>query len=117
MKYRKLDSNGDYSFGNGNQDFLKDTPDTVAQAVLTRLRLWLGEWFLDTSEGTAYQEGVLGKNDEATANAVMRERILGTQGVLSITAFSSSLNRDLRTYAVSATIDTIYGPAVINEIL
>lgn len=117
MKYRKLDANGDASFGNGNLDFHKDTPETVAQAVLTRLRLWSGEWFLDTTEGTPYQAGVLGKNSQATADGVMRERILETQGVLGITQFSSTLNRDLRQYSVSATIDTIYGPAQINEIL
>jgi len=117
MKYRKLDANEDYSFGNGNLDFHKDTPETVAQAVLTRLRLWSGEWFLDTTEGTPYQAGVFGKNDQATADGVMRERILGTQGVVGIVAFSSSLNRDLRLYSVSATIDTIYGQVQINEIL
>lgn len=117
MKYRKLDENGDSKFGNGNLDFLKDSPETVGQAVLTRLRLWSGEWFLNTDDGTAYQAGVLGKNDQATADSVMRERILETQGVSGITAFSSSVNRDLRTYSVSATIDTIYGQTQINEIL
>lgn len=117
MKYRKLDANGDHTFGNGNADFWKDTPEAVGQAVLTRLRLWLGEWFLDFTEGTPYQQGVLGKNNQTNADAVMRARILETQGVTAITAFSSTLNRDLRTYAVSATIDTVYGPVQINEVL
>jgi len=117
MKYRALDANGDYQFGNGNLDFLQNTPETVAQAALTRLRLWLAEWFLDTTEGTAYQQGVLGKNSQANADAVMRERILGTQGVVELTTFSSSVDPDLRTYSVSATIETIYGPAQINEVL
>lgn len=117
MKYRALSTDGDSKFGNGSLDFLKDTPETVAQAALTRLRLWSGEWFLDTTTGTPYQAGVLGKKDEATANLTMRERILETQGVVGIGAFSSSLNRDLRTYSISATIDTIYGQATLNEIL
>lgn len=117
MKYRRLDSAGDYSFGSGSKDFMQNTPETVAQAVLTRLRLWVGEWFLDETEGTAYQQGILGKHDQDAADAVMRERILGTEGVLSLLDFSSTLDRDNRTYSVSATIDTIYGPATINEIL
>jgi len=117
MKYRALDSDGDFKFGNGNLDFHKDTPEAVGQAVLTRLRLWAGEWFLDTTEGTPYQAGVLGKTDLTTANLTMRDRILNTEGVTAIVEFSSSLNPDLRSYAVSATIDTIYGQTTLNEIL
>lgn len=117
MKYRALDANGDYSFGNGNGNFYKDVPEAVRQAVVTRLRLWSGEWFLDTTEGTAWQAGVLGKTAKATADGVIRERVLNTMGVSGITAFSSSVNADLRTYTVAVTISTIYGPAQINEIL
>ena len=117
MKYRALDAAGDYQFGNGNLDFLQNTPETVAQAVVTRLRLWLAEWFLDTTDGTAYQQGVLGKNSKANADVVMRERILRTTGVEELTSFNSTLDPDLRTYAVSATIETVYGPAQINEVL
>lgn len=117
MKYRRLDAAGDYSFGSGNRDFLQDTPETVAQAVLTRLRLFRAEWFLDTEEGTPYQAAILGKNNKSTADAALRERILGTQGVEELTAFDSVLDVELRTLSVSATIETIYGPAQINEIL
>jgi hypothetical protein len=117
MKYRKLDANDDYQFGNGNADFHKDTPETVAQAVVTRLRLWAAEWFLDTTDGTPYQAGVLGKNNKAKADASVRERILGTTGVSGILEFDSFFNPDLRTYSFSATIDTTFGAAQINEIL
>jgi hypothetical protein len=51
MRYRKLDANGDYTFGGGSNDFLVNTPETVAQAVMTRLNLLQGEWFLDTTAG------------------------------------------------------------------
>lgn len=117
MRYRKLDANGDYTFGHGQLDFYRDAPETVAQAVLTRLRLWAGEWFLDFTDGTPYQAGVLGKHSETEANIVMRERILDTQGVLSLISFSSSLNRDTRQYQIAATIDTVYGTTKLNEIL
>jgi hypothetical protein len=35
MRYGKLDAGGDYCFGGGATDFLVNTPETVAQAVLT----------------------------------------------------------------------------------
>lgn len=117
MRYRKLDENGDYSFGNGQLDFERDTPEAVAQAVVTRLRLWAAEWFLDTSDGTPYQSAILGKNSKESADIAFRQRIVETQGVNEVTQFSSTLDPDLRKYSLSATIDTIYGPATINEIL
>ena len=50
MKYRKLTENGDYAFGRGGADMHADTPEAVGQAVLTRLRLFAGEWFVDLKE-------------------------------------------------------------------
>ena len=65
MKYRKLTENGDYAFGRGGADMHADTPEAVGQAVLTRLRLFAGEWFVDLKEGTPYVPGVLGKHTNA----------------------------------------------------
>ncbi len=49
MRYRAWDANGDYTFGQGSKNFLVNSPQCVAQAVVSRLRLQLGEWFIDTS--------------------------------------------------------------------
>ena len=76
MKYRKLTENGDYAFGRGGADMHADTPEAVGQAVLTRLRLFAGEWFVDLKEGTPYVPGVLGKHTQDTYDPVFRERIL-----------------------------------------
>ena len=43
MRYRKLDEDGDYSFGRGAADFWVNVPDAPAQAVRTRLALWQGQ--------------------------------------------------------------------------
>lgn len=117
MRYRSLSKSQDYTFGNGQANFLRDTPETVSQAVITRLRLLTGEWFLDVEEGTPYQAAVLGKQTLETASEAIRLRILGTQGLVEILEFDVSENRDARTLTVSAKIDTIYGPAEINEVL
>ena len=114
MRYRKLTSTGDYSFGNGQQDFYRDVPDAVAQAVKTRLLLWLGEWFLDIEEGTPYLQGILGKHSIDQANAVIQDRILSTQGVVNFTNYVSTLNPDSRALLVTFTLDTIYGPSQVE---
>src|SRR5438477_9857340 len=116
MRYRKLDQpadvspglfnlqGGDYSFGRGITDFYIDQPEAVAQLVLTRLSLWKSEWFLDTSDGTDWNTGILGRLTDATRDPIIQARILGTQGVTGIVSYSSFLDRDTRSFSVNATI-------------
>ncbi|MBR8380714.1 hypothetical protein KDW20_33585 [Burkholderia cenocepacia] len=116
MRYRKQDANGDYVFGGSANDFLVNIPDAVAQAVLTRLRLLQGEWFLDTTAGMDWP-AVIGKNTQGTADAAIRACILGTTGVTEITAYSSSLDSTSRKLTVTATITTLYGTTTIETTL
>ena len=109
MRYRKLDANGDYSFGGGLGNFFIDQPEAVGQAVLTRLELRLGEWFLDPADGTAWDTEVLGYNTAGARDIVIQDRTLGTQGLLAITSYSSFINRNTRKFSVSETISTVYG--------
>lgn len=105
---------GDYTFCSGTTRFLVDTPETVAQAVGTRLRLFTEEWFLDSREGLDRKD-ILGYGTQGTRDHAVRQRILETQGVLRIVAYSSQVTD--RNFKVAARIDTIYGPADIQEIL
>ena len=117
MRYRKLDSNFDMCFGAQRADFWRDSPEAVAQAVLTRLRLWLAEWFIDTSEGTPWLQAGLGMGKRKTLEPAVRARILGTQGVDSIESMSMSFEPDSRVATIDATINTIYGQARLQEAL
>ncbi|KVP84559.1 hypothetical protein WJ95_20585 [Burkholderia ubonensis] len=117
MRYRKQDADGDYVFGGGDADFLVNTPETVAQAVLTRLRLLRGEWFLDTTAGMPWATDVLGKYTSGTYDAAIRQCILGTQGVTEITNYSSSVEPETRKLSVTATINTIYGDTTVKTTL
>lgn len=116
MRYRQLDSAGDMRFGHQQYDFYRDQAEAVAQAVMTRLMLWTGEWYLDTSEGMEWQGGVLGTGTGLTADSVIRDRILNTDGVTGIVdgTYSSATNRDTRKLTVSCTIDTVYGTAQVT---
>ncbi|ADO09878.1 hypothetical protein Pvag_1690 [Pantoea vagans C9-1] len=116
MKYRREDEKGDYTFGQGDNTWLTNSPEAVAQAVKNRFLLWNGQWFLDTSEGTPWIESVLGKQRPDTYNLAIRRRILETRGVNSIIAFDTTLNTSSRRVLFSATIDTLYGTTtVISE--
>lgn len=114
MRYRKLTADGDYSFGNGQLDFWRDVPEAVSQSVKTRILLWLGEWFLDTTEGTPFMQGILGKYSKETADVVIQDRVLSTTGVVDIQNYVSSLNPDTRRMSISFDLNTIYGPTKVQ---
>lgn len=109
MRYRALDANGDSTFLSGRSTFLVNSPAAVAQAVKTRLLLMTGEWFLDVTEGTPYATEIIGKGTTSTYDAAIRDRVLGTEGVVSIDAYSSNLNRSTRALSVNMTITTSFG--------
>lgn len=117
MIYRKLDEDGDYTFGGNGNSFYRNDPLGVSQSVITRLRLWENEWFLDINEGMPYIGGVMGKYTLEDVDSIVKERIINTEGVIEITSYQSSFNPDLRKFSVSVTISTLYGDAVINEVL
>ncbi len=117
MRYRRLTEDYDYTFGANQQDFFRDDPIGVAQAVETRLRLWAGEWFLDIVEGTPYQVGALGKHTMKTIEPLIRERVLNTEGVTAITSYQGLFDPDTRTYTALISIDTLYGPATVTGVL
>ena len=117
MIYRKLDENGDYSFGGNINSFYQNDPYGVAQAVVTRLKLWENEWFLDLTNGTPYVGGVLGKYTMEVFDLNIKDRILNTEGVTEILEYSSSFDGDLRKVSISVKINTQYGTAEIKEVL
>lgn len=103
-------------FGQSAVLFHVNTPETVAQAVRTRLALWTNEWFLDSNEGTPYMTQVLGTNTRGAYDQAIQERILGTPGVVSIDDYSSSLGQD-RVLSISVTLTTLYGSTNLTQVL
>lgn len=117
MRYRKLSDSGDYVFGNQQLDFYRDIPEAVGQAVMTRLRLFTGEWFLDVTDGTPYQIDALGKHTRTRVDPMIRDRILNTQGVTEIVEYESDFEPENRIYSIRARINTVYGQTEINGVL
>ena len=113
MKYRQLDNDGDMQLGK----YLENTPEAVAQAVLTRLRLWTEEWFLDVTEGTPWLQLVLGHGTQKTAIQAIRKRILETEGVQSITRLEFNENPSTRAVVVAVQMKTDYGDADVYGVL
>lgn len=110
MRYRILDENDDYQLGKGQQYFTYGT-FAVAQAIKTRLKLLKGEWWEDTEEGLPLFQEILGKQGTKDnlyiTDTLIKEKIIGTPNVTSITDFSSTYEN--RSYSFSCTVNTKFG--------
>ena len=118
MIYRQLDQNGDYSFGQGAQDFLQGS-SAVAQAILTNLRLLLGEWWENTAIGLPAFQSILGKPGvtKESVDMIVRNQILSTQDVSSISSFSSTYSPQTRQYSIgNCVVNTTYGAVTLTNI-
>lgn len=116
MRYRKLDSNGDMVFGHGQADFWINVPAAVAQAIETALRLIQGEWFLDLTKGVPWFGQVIGRN--TLYDQVIKQAILGVDGVVSLGNYTSSYDSETRSLAVSDSgIITIYGTQALEMVI
>lgn len=120
-------------FGASQNNFLIDSPAAVAQAVMTSLKLWLGEWYLNVNDGTPYPESVLGYHNQSEADSTISAQILGVQVIISSTNvpsgttpgqtvavvtsienFESIIDTVTRAYSASCIINTIYGPTPLQ---
>lgn len=107
MTVRRLDENGDI-VTRGDQ--FTDGRSEISQTVITRLKLFLGEYFRDITDGTPWYEQILGKfQGLSVAEAAIRSRIANTEGVIRLTYFNAEFDIDNRSYSVSAGILTKFG--------
>lgn len=89
---------------------LVDKGEQVRQQLLIKLKLWRGEWFLDTEFGTPYLQQILGKELTLSgALAALRKSILEVPGVRRILLFSYSFSNQERRLTVEFTVDTEFG--------
>ena len=112
MTVRRLDDNGDIATS-GTQ-FLTER-DEIAQVVRTRLRLFLGEYFRDITDGTPWFQTVFRKKSSLSSKeATIRNRISRTVGVQRLTKFETDYDIATRKYAVNVGILTTYGEEDLN---
>ena len=107
MTVRLLDANGDIS--TSGQQFATEREE-IAQTIQTRLRLFLGEYFRDVTDGTPWWESILGKEGTLSSKeAIIKSRIVRTEGVEQLIEFSTDFDISTRVYSVSASVLTQYG--------
>lgn len=83
MKVAGISSAGDWIFGQGLASY-KTKSDAIAQNVVTRLRLFKDDWYLDVDSGIPWIEllGTRGNSDRIQRE--IERTVLQTDGVKSI---------------------------------
>lgn len=76
----------------------------TAAGIYHRLRLFLGEYWLNVADGTAWFQSILGKSPQDLAEITLKQRILSAPGVVSITSFSFTTDAPTRRITVDATV-------------
>ena len=89
--------------------------DAVAQTISTRLKLFLGEYFRDIQEGTPWFQQILGKyEDIQNIDAILKNRIIETDGVDRLLEFKTQYAPETRIYSVSCNVLTKWGALEIE---
>ena len=114
--YRKLDKSGDYVFGRNQNNYISGAV-AVNQAVVTRLRQLIFEWWEDLEDGIPVWQQILGSRNKQEAERIIRERIQKTKYVRSILAFTATWDNEKRGLSIQAVLDTEFGQTEISEVI
>ncbi len=106
MKFRGIDVNGDWMFGQGIGSFAQGQ-NAIALDIAARVRSWKGNCFFDTSHGVDYTN-VTEKGRETAFQTAMSNCIMQTVGVVQINSINVSINPRTRRASLTYDIQTIY---------
>lgn len=114
MTVRKLNpETGDIA--TSGVQFIQPSREEIAQTILTRLRLFYGEYFRDITDGTEWFQRILGKQKTLQGrDAKIKVRIAQTPGVVSIVSYNADFDLASRTYSATCEVLTQYGVIAVS---
>lgn len=105
MRVRALDSDNDWTFGKGANDYKRDL-HAVAQNIQTRLSSFLGDCIFDLGAGIDWFN-LLGGKDQIALNLAISSVILNTKNVTGILQLSSTLD-EARLFTIKYRVQTTF---------
>lgn len=107
MRIRRLDKKGDWSFGHGQTDYARGEASILLD-VQMRLKEWFRDCFFALQNGIPWSVRLGSHNQKQLLDRDIQNVITGTQGILNITNFESTVSN--RHYRAVMTIYTEYSP-------
>ena len=119
MTFRGLTPSGDWTWGNGVQNY-QTGEQAIETNIKTALLINLGECFWDTTFGVDWI-GLLGSAGAAqtAANIILQTRtiIVKAFGVTAVNTVTPSFNSSTRGFRLTYNISTIYARNVLGELV
>lgn len=106
MKFRSLDKNGDWNFGQGKASYATDIY-AICLNIKTRLLSWKYDCFFDYEAGIDWKNRLGDKNQFFLLKSDVAVTIMQTDGVNNLLSFEANLKD--RTFESYFYIDTVYG--------
>jgi len=107
MIIRNIDVNGDWIYGKGKNDYMRDL-NALKVDLITRLKQWKFDCFFAVDEGIDYKN-FLDRGTQIFLDNDIKRVTLQTDGVLRMDTFESTIELDERIYQAEMNIATIYG--------
>lgn len=97
----RLNPSGDIEIYNFSFRLTIDTIDRIKQKIRIKLRLFLGEYYLDISKGVPFFEKVLKKNPNISEiDFIFKSQILEVEEVSKLLEYNAEFDTALRKYTV-----------------
>ena len=93
-----------------------DLTEDATQRIKVRLLIFLGEWVLDSREGTPYFQQILTKTSRAAVDAIFRAKIKEDPFVLEVLSLESTFDSASRFYSLSFSVSLVNGETVNDTI-
>lgn len=95
---------------------LIDDTNQIMQNLAIRLRFFLGEWYLDITQGVPYYEVFFKKApNQIQIESILKQEIVTTRGILELTSFQSDFDQRRRIYSVKFSARSINGENLVKE--
>ena len=100
----------DFTIGGPTNDLVLTNGDltlvtgsaAIAQNVLQQLQFFLGEWFLDNTQGVGWFQDILVKTPNLdVVNATIQNTILAVPGIIQLLAFTLQYTNSTRQLAIA----------------
>lgn len=107
MKIAKIDNNGDWIFGRGFANYATDEA-CIEQDVVTKLKCFVNDWFLDTENYIDWDYILSIKNNQDIIINEITRVVLNNDGVITLNYLNIDNNIANRKLNITLNITTIF---------
>ncbi len=107
MSVSKLDSSGDWTFGQQLAGYITGSEE-IAQNVVTSLQSFKNDWFLDTEAYIDWFNLLSNINTEEAAKQQIERTVLNTEGVSTLDELILEIDRENRKASIYLTYTDIF---------